>query len=550
MISVFDKDNRIFEGNGNAVLQPTECKGKQVAGGSYSLKMTHPIDPEGKWKHLQPGAIIKAPVPEETIENAFTGYEAWIYKTNGQAYLRDGTTEPVAITYPAWAANTVYQIGDKVSVAGHGNYECTYFDQASGQMFVPPYNSSWWKKIASETSGSTVLATLTTGTKLYWVEGNSGDTWWKMSTEYGIVGWIKQSELTFYQHLTPEETKPRVIKTQLFRIKKATVDTKTNKVSVEAEHVSYDNNGNMVREAVISKASPAMAIGKIIENLMMELRGEVATNLTSDNNGTYTGTIKGKNLVYCMLDPDIGIAPTFDAAVKRDNWDIFILQKTDTDRGFRLNYGKNLLGVNWARSDQNLITRVVPVAKDESGADLYLPNPFVDSPHILDYPVIKIERLSVSGQVGKDDGTGTDTTWTQSALFQEMQAKAEERYSVDKVDLITDEVTVDFEQLGDTEEYAGIKAMEKALMYDQVTVTDERIGLEKQLRVTEIEWDCIREKITALKLTNVNEYGGGTVTGYNVQNNSIGTAKLTDEVRESIISEVVGIIPQYATPTT
>ena len=68
MICVYDIGNENYETNGNAVLCPKECRIKNTAGGSYDLTMTHPIDPDGKWTHLQPGAIIKAPIPEEEID--------------------------------------------------------------------------------------------------------------------------------------------------------------------------------------------------------------------------------------------------------------------------------------------------------------------------------------------------------------------------------------------------------------------------------------------------------------------------------------------------
>ena len=56
MICVFDIGNSNYTGNGNAVLNPTECKLHNIAGGNYDLTLTHPLDPEGKWKHLTPGA--------------------------------------------------------------------------------------------------------------------------------------------------------------------------------------------------------------------------------------------------------------------------------------------------------------------------------------------------------------------------------------------------------------------------------------------------------------------------------------------------------------
>ena len=68
MISIFDSTNTTFAGNGDAVLIPTECRHIQAAAGKYDLTIKHPVDPWGKWKHIVPEAVIRAPVPEETIE--------------------------------------------------------------------------------------------------------------------------------------------------------------------------------------------------------------------------------------------------------------------------------------------------------------------------------------------------------------------------------------------------------------------------------------------------------------------------------------------------
>ena len=48
MISVFSPGNVSFDGNGDVVLMPLECKIRQVAGGAYDLTLKHPIDPSGK----------------------------------------------------------------------------------------------------------------------------------------------------------------------------------------------------------------------------------------------------------------------------------------------------------------------------------------------------------------------------------------------------------------------------------------------------------------------------------------------------------------------
>lgn len=548
MISVYDVGNDNYDRIGNAVLCPISGKITQIAGGNYSLSMVHPLDPDGKWTHLVPGAIVKVPVPKETIENSFSGFDADIYKTNATADLREGPSAPQTISYPAWDINANYSVGDKVSNSGK-NWQCTYFDETSQWASINPPNCSWWKQIASSTSGAAALVTLPAGTELYFVE-DYNTTWYKMSTYYGLEGYILKSQVTFDRHVSASENLPRVITEQLFRIQEPSIDDDAQTVTVTGQHVSYDLAGTLISDVDIGQAAPAMAIGRMMDGLMIPYRGTIATNLTSGANGTYSGKLKGKNGIFALLDPDKGIVAAFDAKFTRDNWDLFVMAKTDRNLGFRLTYGRNVRGISWKRSDTSLVTRVVPVAKDEGGAELYLPEMWVDSSRINNYPVIKMEYLKVNGQVGKDDGTGTDTVWTESDLLDYMRDKAGERFSIDKADLIQEEVSIQIEMLGDSAEYAWLKSLEDVLLYDIIMVSNPDIGLETELRVTEIEFDIVKEKITGLKVSNVPNAAKRTITGYNVQNNSITPAKLTDEVTDGIVSQVHGMIPEYSNPDT
>lgn len=542
MISVFDIGVNDFTGNGSAVLAPTEGKLKMVAGGACEITMKHPMGEMGelspKWSHLVPGAIIRVPVPPETIENAFIGIEVDLYRTSQRAALREGPSEPTPITYSEWIYTANYQVGSRVTDTPYGNYQCIAYDSSSPQVMVPPHNNTaWWKKIADQTSGSPVLMMLNSGEDLYFLE-NAGSGWYKMSTPMGIEGYIKSSQITYIEHIMPEESDERTITEQLFRIKTVTADSEKRELTVYAQHVSYDLSAILIRDVTCSQLSPSMTINRIEDGLMMEYRGSIATNLTSDENGTFTGSFNGKNGIFAFLDPGSGIVPTFDARFTRDNWDLFILKKTDRDRGCRIAYGKNAKGITWKRSSENLVTRVVPVAKAQDGKDLYLPEEYIDSENIDDYPVIMMERLAVKGQVGKDDGTGTDTNWTESTLYDEMRAKAEERFTVDHADEIYAEVTVDFEQLGDTDEYAWLKSLEQVLLYDTVHAEDAQMGLSIAMTVTELEWDFIRRKITAVKVSTAIDHGLETVAGYNIGNNTIGSEKLT----EAAITEIAGLL--------
>ena len=96
-----------------------------------------------------------------------------------------------------------------------------------------------------------------------------------------------------------------------------------------------------------------------------------------------------------------------------------------------------------------------------------------------------------------------------------------------------------FEQLGKTVEFAWLKSLESVLLYDKVVVRDVQKGINVTVTVTELEYDIVAEKVTGLKLSNVEGIDRRSVTGYNVANRSITTDKLMDTAVDEIINQAV-----------
>ena len=547
MICVYDIGNEAYEKNGDAVLMPTKGSVRMAAGGNYDLTLECPMDPYGKWKHLTPEAIIRAPVPKETITTAFTGLEADVYLTTEAAALRSGPSEPTTITYTTWRISATYSVGAKVTW-NNKNYQCNFYDETSPYAHIEPPSCSWWVEIARTNPGSPALVNMGSGTELYYVSGPD-DGWYVMCTTYGLEGYIKSTQVQYDRHMDPGEIQPRVIKTQLFRIKTVTTNSENQTVTVNARHVSYDLNGVLVDSVKIVRSGPAQALAWIQAGFMIDYRGIIATDMVSNESATYSGEISGKNGMYCILDPDKGVVSCFDAEFRRDNWDLFVMEKTETDRGFRIRYGNNMKGITWKEDTTNLITRIVPVAKAEDGSDLYLyPTKWIDSEG--SWPVIYMERLKVNGQVGKDDGSETDTTWTETTLRAEMAARAQSRFDVDQCDKTLEEIAVDFTMLGDTAEYAWLKDLESVLLYDTVIAIDERTGLSVSVTVSEIEYDIVKEKITGAKMKNVKHYNVRSVAGMNVLDNTITGDKLTDDAGDGLVEKAVDTAVEEAVETS
>ena len=544
MISVYDKGNQSYDRNGDAVIMPLDGKVRMVAGGNYDLQMVCTMDPEGKWKHLIEEAVVKAPVPKETIENAFAGLDVDVYVTTEVAALRSGPSEPQTITYQSWVSGTSYSVGAKVTNANQ-NYQLNQ-ELTGNEIYTPPGSSGKWAKIARTAPGSPLLVNLKSGMEIYYVSGPE-DGWYKMSTTYGLEGYIKSSQVEYEKHLTPEEIQPRIITEQLFRIKTVNADTSARTVTINARHVSYDLNGVQIDRVKIVRKPPAESLAWIQTGFMMDYRGVIATDMVNSDDASYSAEISGKSGMYAILDPDKGVVPTFGAEFRRDNWDLFVMAPTNTDRGFRIRYRNNMRGVQWKRDTTKLITRWVPVAKNEDGSDLFLdPVRWVDSAHRDDYEVVYMDRLKVNGQVGKDDGTETDTKWTISTLRAEMEAQAQSKFDVEHTDEPVHEITVAFEMLGDTAEYPWLKDLQSILLYDTVIAIDEDRGLSVSVTVEELEYDIVKKKITAAKLTNVKAYNVKNVSGFNVLNNTITGDKLTDEAGDQLTDRAVDLAVEEA----
>ena len=542
MIHVYDKGNSAYDKNGNVILFPKSGTVRMAAGGNYELQMVCPMDAEGGYRHLIREAVVKAPVPKETIETAYSGMDVDVYVTTGAAALRSGKNEPSIINYSAWTAqpDPVYTAGSKVTYL-NANYQCTQYNAEDYLSTVPPGpNHPWWVEIARTTAGDPVLVNLKSGTDLYYVSGPDGNGWYTMCTTYGLEGYIKGTQITFSRHLTPAETQPRTITEQLFRIKTVNRDRNNKTVTVNAKHISYDLNGVLIKSAKINRKPPAEALAWIEQGFMISYPGTIATNMPTSADATYSAEISGKSGMYALIDPDKGVVPCFGAEFRRDNWDLFVMAKTNTDRGFRIRYSNNMQGVQWKTDSSSLKTRIVPVAKDADGSDLYLtPYEWVDSSHINDYDTIYMERLKVNGQVGKDDGTETATNWTAATLRTEMAKQAQSLFDVNHVDVPSDEITVAFEMLGDTAEYPRLKDLQSMVLYDTVIAIDEDTGLSASVTVDELEFDIVKKKITAAKLTNYKAYNVKNVGGFNVLDNSITGDKLTDEAGDQLIGSAV-----------
>ena len=61
MIQIYKATNMEFDQNGDMTLMPTSATISAELNGTWGAALEHPLDPEGRWKYIEEGAVVKMP---------------------------------------------------------------------------------------------------------------------------------------------------------------------------------------------------------------------------------------------------------------------------------------------------------------------------------------------------------------------------------------------------------------------------------------------------------------------------------------------------------
>ena len=544
MICIYQKDETQFDDCGLAVLSPSSCIVREIAGGGYELHLEHPMDEAGKFMLLAEDMIIKSPVPKRHMDEiTLPNMQQWT--TNKETSLYSTLPKPTSpkkgdvgtvmespSTY-AWVYGRSYKKG--ALVVWNSVIYRSRVDQYG--VVMPGTNSSVWSYVCRVDATQiiipgAVIETIPANTEVFFVSDYS-DTYVQVRTGQGKIGYVKRSDVDEGQSGQSGLVIPaHDITEQLFRIYDIQCEEDTGIVSVDARHISYDFMGNSLYECKLEEASVVESLARLQGGLMEEDTRNIYCNI--ETNKKINADWSFKNPVNALLGQDDGLVPTLDAMLIRDNADYYILDNSSPKKGITLQYGRNLVGVRWGRSTQDVITRIVPRANNGKEGYLYLDDMFVDSPLIADYPKHKIECLNCNYTVGQKykKPDGTPATWEIDSVKAQMLKDAQERFTKDKVDQIAVTLEVEFVLLGDTEEYKQYKGLQSVNLYDEITVNTGRSGMTSTAQVTEYEFDCILLRYNNIKIGKVNSFR--RVPGYRVTAGSIGYSKLAPELVQLI----------------
>lgn len=281
--------------------------------------------------------------------------------------------------------------------------------------------------------------------------------------------------------------------TQLFRV----YERKKSDKGVEAKllPIFYD----AAKEVFIVDKRPTYMTGQQALNVLTE--GTAYTG-QSDIATLETAYYIRKNLLECISGKDD------NAFIKRwggeaiyDNKKIILNTRAGSDNGVTVRYGMNLQtnGFEETVDLSNVVTRIYPEGYRGVTSTTYVDSPLIDSYPNVRCAVREYRNIRMSSDVTSDDTEGLTICYTQEELDTALTAAAEADFAAG-LDKPTVTIKAKMVLLQNVKEYEGYQNLQSVSLGDTVHAFHTRLGITTSLRVCELVYDAITEKVSEVTL--------------------------------------------------
>ena len=246
-------------------------------------------------------------------------------------------------------------------------------------------------------------------------------------------------------------------------------------IRVNARHLFYDNLDNFLEDVRPENLSGVLAAQWILARTQYPNLFTVSGSL----GGNATRYFIRKNVVEAFMG-ETGIINTWGGEIEHDNYNIILHSTRGLDRGVHIRYGKNILGIEETLNLDDVCTRMMPIGKD----GLLLPEKYIDSPYLVNYPYPKIKTFEFSD---------ADTEEALRTAAQDLMDNGE-------IDIPKANYKVDFIELSKTEEYKNYAVLERVYLGDVVTIKHSKLGFDLKARVIKVRKNILTGRNENLEL--------------------------------------------------
>lgn len=293
-----------------------------------------------------------------------------------------------------------------------------------------------------------------------------------------------------YSEITPD----RIVKVkanevsdpQLFRIYSVS-KPQSGIVTIDAQHISYDLNMNIVSPMSLKTVNANYALTQILENTYFEHPFTAVSTLSTIGNFEITEPVSARN---CFGGMEGSILDHFGGEYEFDNFTVKLHANRGSDNGVSISYGKNLTNIEATTDIQGVYTSIYPYAIDSEGVLYTLPEKVIIIDASSNYGSARTLALDLSEKF--EDGE----TITETKLRNYANAYA----SDNNINTPDENIKVSFVQLWQSKEYETIALLERVKLCDIVTVKHPILGVSVKTKVIKTIYDSLKEKYVEIEL--------------------------------------------------
>lgn len=293
-----------------------------------------------------------------------------------------------------------------------------------------------------------------------------------------------------YSEITPD----RIVKVkanevsdpQLFRIYSVS-KPQNGIVTIDAQHISYDLNMNIVSPMSLKTVNANYALTQILENTYFEHRFTAVSTLSTIGNFEITEPVSARN---CFGGMEGSILDHFGGEYEFDNFTVKLHANRGADNGVSISYGKNLTDIEATTDIQSVYTSIYPYVIDSEGVLYTLPEKVITLGTASSYGAARTLALNLSDKF--EDGE----TITETKLRNYANAYARNN----NIDTPDENIKVSFVQLWQSKEYETIALLERVKLCDIVTVKHPILGVSVKTKVIKTIYDSLKEKYVEIEL--------------------------------------------------
>ncbi|HHL1235915.1 phage tail protein, partial [Listeria monocytogenes] len=276
----------------------------------------------------------------------------------------------------------------------------------------------------------------------------------------------------------------------LFRIDESQFDAIGEFKEITAIAIAqYDLAANSFVGVDKKSITPATALNEV-------LRAAVVPNkftAWSDISITSNYKLDYKTVAEAIAGTEGSIIDTWRTELEWDDFTIRLWKNRGTNRGVRIAYAKNLVGLVETETG-DVTTRIIPFARIDDGVggeiELRLSETVIDAENVNETEIPLALPVDFSSEMQDAGYTTEDKLRTLAQAWFEKTGN-----NIPKISL-----EVDFVQLAKTEEYKEFAVLEQVALFDTVEVWHERYNKKIETRVNKYTYDPIDELYLTLEL--------------------------------------------------